>query len=284
MQLFPYELPLHGSPLPLSIRKGFLLRTDVGWGEIAPLPGWSRETMQEAIDDLSDAKTPSVQFGLACAQRPLPLAFPRIRLNALATNLAETKRAIENGFRTIKIKVGALSPEEAAALISQVQSPSLSLRIDINRKWNVDQVKHLMQLIDLTGIEYFEEPVHPPDAIDELPSLPIALDETLVEEQAEELAARNHVVALILKPTLLGNQIHSWIQHRKKKKMIFSSSFESAVGLLHIAHLQKQFAPEEAAGLDTYRYFTHNFFFIPSEGEFLLDQPLEHAWINEFAH
>ena len=65
VQIFRYALPLR-APLaltrpPLTTREGALLRLDdgggaVGWGEAAPLPGFSRETLDEAVAALRVAR------------------------------------------------------------------------------------------------------------------------------------------------------------------------------------------------------------------------------------
>lgn len=64
LDLFRYSLPLTG-PLPLAgktlrRREGILVRMtsdggEEGWGEASPLPGFSRESMEEAAEQLRDA-------------------------------------------------------------------------------------------------------------------------------------------------------------------------------------------------------------------------------------
>lgn len=252
MRLFRYDLPLLTSPLPLSVRSGLLLQTEQGWGEIAPLPGFSKETLEEALEDLEREQLPSVQFGFTSLQKPFPKSFPEISISALASTLEEASKAISAGSRTLKIK--AKSPEETLRLLSCIEKPpSLQLRIDVNRKWSFPEAVFFFKNLDPSNLEYVEEPVNDPHTIAELPPLPIALDETLLQEDAEQFCSLPHVVALVLKPTLLGNRINRFLL--MKKKLVFSSSFESPIGLMHIAHMQKHYAPQHAAGLDTARYF-----------------------------
>ena len=52
LALYRYQLPFT-QPLTFHgkvevAREGLLVRIDKGWGEIAPLPGFSRETLAEA--------------------------------------------------------------------------------------------------------------------------------------------------------------------------------------------------------------------------------------------
>jgi O-succinylbenzoate synthase len=91
----------------------------------------------------------------------------------------------------------------------------------------------------------------------------------------------------VLKPTLLGRRLDFLIQLGQKlnKKLVFSSSFESAIGLLHIAHLQARFFHETAVGLDTHRFFHGNFFPMPVKNGMLCNHPLPHmdrTWLRNY--
>ncbi len=261
MQLYTYNIPLHPSPLPLSERFGLILEsTSGGLGEAAPLPGFGG-TLKEALE-----------FGFRCARVPFPPAWPRIPLSALVSNLEEAKLALSRGFRTLKVKVKQHSPESALDLVRALQSPKVCLRIDVNRRWTLPEALWFFTALDPAGIEYIEEPLDEPKHLAELPPHPIALDETLLEKEADALVLLPNVRALVLKPTLLGNRLDHWLEPRGKR-LVFSSSFESAIGLLHIAHLQARFAPDSAVGLDTHRSFTANFLPFPTENGMLSDQP-----------
>ena len=248
MQFFRYDIPLHPSPLPLQVRTGLILQTEQGWGEISPLPGFSRETLDEALNDLEQQTLPSVQFGFASAQTPFPKEFPDIPICALASTYEEAKRASVQGYKTIKIK--AKSPRETLSLLDRIKPFNFRLRIDINRKWSLSETRFFLENLS-SEIDYLEEPLSDPNELVELPSCPLALDETLVQEGGEKFCSL--ATTLVLKPTLLGKRIHDFLKMRKR--MVFSSSFESPIGLMHIAHLQARYAPQEAAGIDTARFF-----------------------------
>lgn len=251
MQLYRYDLPLLSSPLKLSMRTGLILRKGNRWGEIAPLPGFSHETLEEALEDLEQQRLPSVQFGFACLNKPFPKKCPPILINALASSFEEVELAVSSRFRTVKIK--ATTPEETLLLISRIKQFGLTLRIDVNRQWNFSQALDFFKNLEPGSVEYIEEPLEHPEGIFELPTHPLALDETLLQDNAEKFCKAKNVLALILKPTLLGNKINLFLPMKKKK--IFSSSFETSIGLLHIAEMQARYAPEHAAGLDTVRFF-----------------------------
>ncbi len=68
-KLYSYALKTNSAKWP--IRKGLLLEWDGGWGEIAPLPGFSSETLEEAREEIlsllphlasANPRLPSVQF------------------------------------------------------------------------------------------------------------------------------------------------------------------------------------------------------------------------------
>ena len=158
---FRYRLPLD-PPLPsvdgpLSERRGLLLRLTAdngatGWGEAAPLPGFSRESRADAEaalrraagemqghvyadpsteeETVPEGESPSVQFAVESAllelhaatqDRSIPALFgatqDHIRLNALIpSDTADVRRAAErlwaDGYRTLKLKVGRRSVPE----------------------------------------------------------------------------------------------------------------------------------------------------------------------------
>jgi hypothetical protein len=125
-----YKLPLKTG----AFREGILIQNEGLWGEIAPLAGWSRETLEEAEREATNLlphfpsvqpSLPSVKFAFACAQTPLPNTL-RVKVAAL-----ETPRP---GFCCLKIKVGTLTPKEAIAKVKALPK-GLSLRVDFNRNW-----------------------------------------------------------------------------------------------------------------------------------------------------
>lgn len=153
----PLTAPLAGGDTPSSERRGLVLALvgeegATGWGEAAPLPGYSRESVEaaaaalvrvagqwegaEAPDPRSGAvppsladAPPSVQFagesallGLRAAARGTSLhgllgGANSVTLNALLTSEtadlpAAARRLWEVGYRTIKLKVGRARVDE----------------------------------------------------------------------------------------------------------------------------------------------------------------------------
>jgi O-succinylbenzoate synthase len=270
------------------MRNGIIFKSDRGWGEAAPLPGYSGENIDDAIASIDQHQpAPSVHFGLVCARSAMPLSFPPIFVSALAAKRDDIEKALNAGFRTIKIKIRDMSVREALDLIQAIQSPCVRLRIDVNRRWDIEEAQFFFHHLDPTGIEYIEEPIRNPAHLSRLTHLPIALDESLLDAQNLTIS-RPNISALILKPTLLGRRLKPLIEwgQRHQKKLIFSSCFESAIALLHIAHLQAEYSPECAAGLDTHRFFKNNFFPMSIKNGMLSNEPLpelDRRWLREYA-
>lgn len=253
VRLYRYALPLAG-PLMLNgeavtEREGVLVAVETsdgrtGWGEAAPLPGFSKESLDTVIrvlvreaERLVDAPAPatlpalaartnalapvpSARFGLEaalCAAAGImpPRLRPHVAMNALlagedAVVVREAARVRESGYRCIKLKVGR-GPAEAivrrVAGVREALGPGIALRLDANRAWRFEEAVTLAGQLVPFGVAYVEEPLSDPDGLPDLiahTALPVALDETVVERGRAVLKDVPGAAALVLKPTLLG--------------------------------------------------------------------------------
>ena len=225
MQIVQYRIP----SARFGHREGLILQIDDGIGEIAPLPGWSRETLQEAKDELlavlahkKEPTLPSVRFGLFCALRPFSFAPLSVPLCALHTP--------RPGCSTLKLKVGHLSIEDAIALVKKYVG-KYHLRIDCNRAWTFSQACAFAKHFKPTDFEYLEEPVHPFSDLVRFSlqtQFPIAVDESLRDSPYLEIPT---LKAAVVKPTLLGGV------PKLPVPIVLSSAYESSIGILLIARL-----------------------------------------------
>ena len=271
MHIYSYNIALRASPLHLTTRQGLIFETNEGWGEAAPLIGRNQETLLEALQ----GSTPSSHFACISAARSFPNTYPPIAICALASTSSEIMQAIEDGFQTIKIKCKNQNCDQLLQTISILPS-HIHLRLDMNQQWSFIDTLRFIQNVNPAQIEYIEEPLADPSQIFLLPPFPIALDESLQDPRVENWIDHPQITAIILKPTVLGKRLDTLIQKGllHHKKIVFSSCFESAIGLLHIAHLQMRYAPEVSAGLDTYRFFINNFLPYPIRNGRLETTPL----------
>lgn len=230
-----------------QLGRGLILRLEHegihGYGEIAPLPGFSKETLGQAFSDLMRAlKTgnlldlcPSVSFALtsALAQirsplKPAPLLVKR------------------------KIKLGHLSPIKAASLIVQEEKP---LRVDINRKWTLSEALFFANQFPPGTFEYIEEPTNKladTIAFAKMTHHPIALDEHVREHPMHELQDIPNLRAFIIKPSIQAGYLSYFAQ--TKVPCILSSGMETLFGIQAIGELaQRLRLPPYPHGLLAYQ-------------------------------
>ncbi|MBM3183837.1 MAG: hypothetical protein FJZ64_00845 [Chlamydiae bacterium] len=252
-RIYSYSLKTTSATWP--IRKGLILEINSGFGEIAPLPGFSQETLEEALQEtlsllpnLSSAKPslPSVQFGIASAKKNLsPIKAPLCLLNDPHPD-----------FSTLKLKLGDLSVQEA---ITHVQKHlKFRLRLDFNRKWSLDEALSFAKAFSPTDFEYLEEPVSGLDDLvrfSKLTGFPIAVDESLNSPYNQIPTLK----ALVVKPTVVGEI------PKCNVPVVLSSSYETSVGLLAVARLAEENALP--LGLDTFRFFTEDLLIPPLKKE-----------------
>lgn len=220
------------------VREGVFIRLKssegkVGWGEVAPLPGFSRETLEEAIKDLvegNDSSFPSVKWGYAAAMLDLlsPLSIPSVPIRILEKE---------------KIKVGHLNLEEA---IKKVKTSGCS-GVDMNQKWTLEQGLALAK--ECPHLDYFEEPLKPGEDASAF-FHPVALDESLLQEK---MPPYPQVKIHVIKPMLYGYPLPP---KTKGVDFILSSSYESELGLYQIAQLAHRLSlPLKPMGLGTAHLF-----------------------------
>lgn len=283
LALYRYQLPFT-QPLTFHgkvevAREGLLVRINDGWGEIAPLPGFSQESLQQAeqealaalaalaAGDTPNPVLPSVQFGLDCARRkwpeqsnPLPAPYPLIQ-GSPQELLKNWKEWLHSTPSKAKLKVARYPMRDELALIRLLcdRVPSLKLVLDANQGWTREEAWTFCGHLDPNRIEYLEDPCA--DFADiafvaNRTGMPVALDELLAQDKPWEPIPQ--LKALVLKPTLLGSlaNIEALVNRARelRLKVIISSCFESSLGLNQLSRLAGEWAPEQAPGLDTRRW------------------------------
>lgn len=297
-KLYRYELPMDSGVIlreqRLKHREGFVVELssggDVGRGEIAPLPGFSVETMDEVYSQLVeqlelwhqgaelklDELYPSVAFGLSMAQLELNKELPAngsYQAAPLCSGDPDEllpKLNAMTGEKVAKIKVGLYEPIRDGMLVSLFLEsiPDLTLRLDANRAWSAEKAEQFAKKIapSLRGrIAFIEEPCQVPGdsfsfAINT--GIAIAWDETLqhaIRKDDFKLEDLNGAKAIVIKPTLIGS-VERCIELIDKAKSlgikaVVSSSIESSLGLTQLARFAHWQLPDEVPGLDTVGLF-----------------------------
>lgn len=187
----PFVTPIRFAGATLDSREGALIRLRdttglEGWGEASPLPGFSPETLEQALDDLFTGTSsitgdevaepprdepnlvPSARFGLETAILNLRAAFvgrtlpemmsanPRgkVEMTALLSGapedvLRDAARARDAGYRAVKLKVGGRAVEEDADTVREVAAMlggDVMLRLDANRAWCLEEALEFQRL------------------------------------------------------------------------------------------------------------------------------------------
>ncbi|KHD26642.1 O-succinylbenzoate synthase [Vibrio caribbeanicus] len=297
-KLYRYELPMDSGVIlreeRLKQREGFVVELELdgetGRGEIAPLPGFSLESMDDAYSQLVeqlalwregrtfefDKLYPSVAFGLSMAQLELENQLPQSGCYQAAPLCSGDpdellpKLNAMTGDKVAKIKVGLYEPIRDGMLVSLFLEsiPDLTLRLDANRAWTAEKAQQFAKKVapSLRGrIAFIEEPCQAPGdsfsfAINT--GIAIAWDETLqhaIRKDDFKLEDFNGAKAIIIKPTLIGSvQLCIELIERAKAlgiKAVISSSIESSLGLTQLARLAQWQLPDEVPGLDTVGLF-----------------------------
>lgn len=287
--LHPYELLLTNG----QKRFGVLLKiTDEkgvgGWGDVAPLPKCSKETLEDSLQQLERRRQdiirfdwtahtcldelaklellPSVSFGLESALLSIlsPLAEHAIPTSALLMGspkeiLEQASLRYSEGYTSAKLKVNNLNFDEAAHLIHQLKK-NFYLRIDVNRAWTTLESLRFFSQFPLDTFDYVEEPFANPNDLALFPH-PLAIDESFPKDLSLEwLESLPTLKALIYKPTIQGGllgclPLQKWTTQRGIS-LVLSSSFESDLGLAHVASLAHRLSLSAPVGIGTYHYLT----------------------------
>jgi O-succinylbenzoate synthase len=226
---FALTRPMRFAGQVFDRREGFFVRVDGdGVGEVSPMPGLHRETVDECLTLLAargvegiSAFPPSLAFGVSCAlawnandpvvRQPLRAT---IGVNALfAGTLDDARRAIDerryDGYRTVKVKVASAADADLVAYLAERLPITTRLRLDANRALAFDDAVAVLRAATPVRVEYVEEPLREPLRLPELhfaTGHAFALDESLLERDTRAaLETAPGVTTHILKPSLHGS-------------------------------------------------------------------------------
>ncbi|MEE3650826.1 MULTISPECIES: o-succinylbenzoate synthase [unclassified Brenneria] len=252
-----------------------------GWGEIAPLPEFSVETLAEAEaatlaqlrrwaagDELADDVPPSVAFGLSVAlaelnqELPVTADYRKAPLcNGDPDELFAMLQALP-GEKVAKVKVGLYEAVRDGMIVNVLLEalPDLKLRLDANRGWTRAKADGFARYVApqlRSRIAFLEEPCKTRQESREFArdtGINIAWDES-VREADFRVEAEPGVSAIVIKPTLVGSltRCRQLVReaHQAGLTAVISSSIESSLGLSQLARLAHWLTPDTIPGLDT---------------------------------
>ena len=289
VQIYRWQVPMDAGVVlrerRLKTREGLFVHLQQGdrhgWGEVSPLPGFSRESLEEAEASLRAWSIawgegaepllpglPAVDFGISCALAELDGSLPEeadYRAAPLCTGDPDELFAVlaaMPGEKVAKIKVGlyeAVRDGMVANLLLEA-IPDLRLRLDANRAWTPLKAQQFAKYVNPAyrdRIAFLEEPCK--TRADSLAfaretGIAIAWDESLREDDFEWIAEPG-VRAVVIKPTLTGSiaKVREQVTaaHALGLTAVISSSIESSLGLTQLARIAAQLTPDTVPGLDT---------------------------------
>ena len=238
---------------------------------------------------------PSIQFGLEQAflslkgSNPFEL-FPskfsqgieNISINGLiwmgdkAFMQQQIKEKLQQGFTTIKMKIGAIDFNTEIELLRSIRkefsSEEIELRVDANGAFSPNNALEKLKQLSELEMHAIEQPIKQGQwqemaSLCEKTPLAIALDEELIgifsKEEKEKCIETIQPQYIILKPSLVGGFKGSeeWISIAKKYNADnwITSALESNIGLNAIAQWTYTLQNKLPQGLGTGSLFTNNF-------------------------
>lgn len=301
----PFRRPLITGHGTWTTREGILVRLEdgegnIGYGEIAPLPSFGTESIEEACAycrdlkgqfndhmlSLTDANIPACRFALVSASEMLenkcgPSAGRKVPVAALLPSGREALKFLDHysswGFKTYKWKIGVDEIKSEQSVFEELVSASpldVKFRLDANGALTLRQAEEWLGFLDNHNIEFLEQPLPPTEtklisAVAEKYSTPIALDESVSSiESLKSAAISGWPGFLVVKPSIMGSSLalRDWVE-QCKCPLIFSSVFETVVGFQAGLQLAAEYgAPGYAAGYGINSYFLNDGLALHGEG------------------
>jgi L-alanine-DL-glutamate epimerase-like enolase superfamily enzyme len=160
-----------------------------------------------------------------------------------AANPSATRAIAEEwkaqGFQTFKLKVGLAGDVTQVATVRKAVGPEISIRVDANGAWSVDDAAERLRAISVHEIELAEQPVGTFEQMVELRrrvAVRVAADESLVSafdaRRARQLGACQVAAVKVAKVGGLG----AALEIAEEMPSYLSSSLEGPVGIAAAAH------------------------------------------------
>jgi O-succinylbenzoate synthase len=245
-----------------------------GQGDISPLPGLHRETVEQAlaqVQAICDGRAletlyPTVQLGLDMAKWQMTHEKQNgaVKLNALVwgDSLDQVEALLGQGYECLKVKVGRDTLDADIHRVQQIKEKvrgRASVRLDANRTWSLDQAVTFAQFVGSDQIDYIEEPTadyQDQAAFFQMTGMPYAWDESLIDRTVHDAEG---LAALVIKPACIGSlekvdQLVTWAKNHDRQAVL-SSVFESSEALIFYARYCLAHGLEDTChGLDTWRW------------------------------
>ena len=265
-----FRRPLRTGAGPVDAVERILLRAHtadgVGYGEVAPWPGFPTESIETALEVLRSAQGSwSHLSGVVAAASDLPClaaalsscrhwdaiaafggALPCAGL--LSDDPQDFAKKVADGFRTLKVKV--LPATTIAEVRTQLERFDGALRLDANGSLDLAAAREWVEFVrSEPRIQFLEQPLPVGHAgYASLGPAKVALDESFLTPAG--LAWDGPIV---VKPLLVGDwdRFLAWRRTEPARAVTYSSCFETAIGRQGALWLAAQDLTASAVGFDT---------------------------------
>lgn len=309
-----YKTPFRISSASFETREGALIQWGMGWGDLAPLAGFSTETLSDALEELAlyqdelpsiepltprfenwleQFQAPSLRFALhsaaihhkaqqqglsigsylRSADAPLKVAVnATLGISTMEQTLTQAKMRMDEGFTTLKIKVGK-DVDFESEMLDYIHSafPEFTLRIDANQAWSVEEAIEILNRWEKFNFEYCEQPVSAEDVLGmkkvaESVHTPIAADESLkTVDDAYDLLNHKAASVFIVKPAVIGSWLEcaeiNAVAGERGVKTVVTTLLESGIGRAMTAHIAALYGNTDTThGLSTGNLFQEDVF------------------------
>jgi o-succinylbenzoate synthase len=259
-------------------------------------PEPDRNKLSTFIEDLLSPEWPSLKMGLETALRDLFnggrriifkndfISGRKIPINGLIWMgdrnflINQIDQKIRNGYRCIKMKIGAIDFESEVEIIKYIiksfKGSDFSLRVDANGAFGYEEALVKLEALASLGLHSIEQPIPAgnPELMARLCNrvrIPVALDEELIgrfgNREKREMLEFIKPAYIVIKPTLIGgfSEASEWISLAEKSGIGWwiTSALESNIGLNAIAQFTLDNRITMEQGLGTGQLFHNN---IPS--------------------
>lgn len=310
----PLARPIRMAWGTLRLREGvmvYLYRQGqrVACAECAPLPGYSDESLEMSVEALKALESAALDELLEVGMDPehlpenLPASAsfalqtlaltdhlasgnapalwsarpprPKVALQTLVSTPRDALAALERGYRTLKIKVGADDPASDIDRVRSIRNAlpgDIALRLDANRAWDYDTALRVMGALHSCELDFIEEPLRgamPSQlrTLQERSGVRVAVDESIrkfcdIEAHLEAEGVR----VFVLKPSMLGGPITALALARliesEGGQVVISNLFEGPIGVAVNAAVAARCRPG-THGLGTAELFANPALFPP---------------------
>jgi o-succinylbenzoate synthase len=258
-----------------------------------------RTALEMALLDLSNGGKKIIFYNTFARRASSIPTNGLIWIGGLDSMLQQISIKIDEGYRTLKIKIGSLDFDKEIDILQYIKRKyfreNITIRLDANGAFKPHEALYKLNQLAQWNIHSIEQPIMPNqhELMAELcvkSPVPIALDEDVlgVLSHDEKALLLNKIKPqfIILKPSLTGGFSHTqeWIQLAENHNIGWwiTSALESSIGLNAVAQFTAQYPVNMPQGLGTGKIYTDNILSplqVNKQGELRLD--VNSKWDDE---